>query len=123
MHKFSQPTLFGKRLKKEPFFGADCPDTEYYRVINALWKTNSLDLETDRKKFLIGAQQEWNLIYKEDADARKSLMERASVASSDTQLLDSFVKHIPPPDSARAASSATSSPAASPSSTGSSTLN
>ena len=106
MPKFAQPTLFGKRAKKGPFFGPDCPNTDYYQVIEALWKTSG-DSVTDRKQFLEVAQREWTLLYKDDANARISLMARAGrVADADTKLSESFLRDRdgPPSESSACAS-------------------
>ena len=46
--KPTQTTLFDKKKEKGPFFAAAHPDTDYFHVIEALWKTAE---ETSRQKF------------------------------------------------------------------------
>ena len=96
--KLSQPTLFGKTAKKKkPFFGSECPDTDYYRIIEALWQTRHM---TNKNSFLEGAQQEWTSKYKDDSTARKSLLAKAdTIASDDSELTKAFVHSVPAAES------------------------
>ena len=95
--KLSQPTRFGKRAKKRSFFWPECPDTNYYRIIEALWQTSHM---TNKNSFLDGAQQEWTSKYKDDSTARKLLLAKADkIASDDSELTKAFVHSIPAAES------------------------
>eukprot|EP00117_Sycon_ciliatum_P019355 scpid100163/ scgid2497/ len=94
-----QATLFGKAVKKQPFFKT-AGDSDYYRTINCLWQ---LSKTTNKDVFFAEAKKEWTSKFANDATARRELFDSAKKLEGDVKVAESFVVHKEPGESSSSA--------------------
>eukprot|EP00117_Sycon_ciliatum_P018138 scpid85409/ scgid2497/ len=102
-----QATLFGKAVKKQPFFKT-AGDSDYYRTINCLWQ---LSKTTNKDVFFAEAKKEWTSKFANDATARRELFDSAKKLEGDVKVAESFVVHKEPGESSSSACGPSPAPA------------
>jgi hypothetical protein len=85
-----QTTLFGKAVKKKPFFEKSVSaDSGYYAVVEALWTLHPCG--ANRQTFFEKAQRLWKDVYSQSDLACRELFAKAGKVSSDRTVAKSFI--------------------------------
>ena len=102
-----QATLFGKTVKKQPFFKNNpSPSSPYYQTINSMWQVSK---SFDKESFFSDAQKLWKEKYSSNEAAREELYAEAErVQSGHKSLVSSFL--APRSECARSSESVSACP-------------